>query len=535
MYGVKNGQTKIAAALNATDFVVRCEKGARTNVDGRLALSTTMENICIEGDTQSTEAIRVSEANKPVGVYSLGSDTTGPITYLPRSEMVNMFILPTDTSHVVVVCPSESVSRIAIMSEKGDMLESGTCEGRGGYPGKLVFDADGERFRSGEVVRTIDSTSSPFLMYSNEDGAPGALWKNRLVNVWGMFQSRGSTVHDPKVIFKDEQFVVPGEHRDIDVEENGDNRVHINKLLLNKREFSQREKPTFHFRYTPQTSGIMQSVRGAFGVAPFTVDKVSLVHASIGLIEDVPMKITYGENNEWQVEFEGNGEKMRPGKYTLKVNLSEGGEGYEDSFIATMGWNDGTEQEVFTMDELIAKFSLDRVQRSGARFDEKRLLWMNGHFVRELPLDELINRVEYFWPESAKKHPEDYKRRVLALAQDRLKTLKDLPMLTSYFFETPTPQPQLILDNKQLKKLSAGEINNLLEQVKTSFEACDDWQPDALQVRLNQLLEQTGQSPAVLFCLVRIVTTWAPFSPQLNDTLSLLGRERTLDRLAFRL
>ena len=206
-----------------------------------------------------------------------------------------------------------------------------------------------------------------------------------------------------------------------------------------------------------------------------------------------------------------------------------------DSFIATMGWNDGTEQEVFTMDELITKFSLDRVQRSGARFDEKRLLWMNGHFVRELPLDELINRAEYFWPESAKKHPEDYKRRVLALAQDRLKTLKDLPMLTSYFFETPTPQPQLILDNKQLKKLSASEINNLLEQVKTSFEACDDWQPDALQVRLNQLLEQTSQSPAVLFSLVRIVTTWAPFSPQLNDTLSLLGRDRTLDRLAFRL
>ena len=79
------------------------------------------------------------------------------------------------------------------------------------------------------------------------------------------------------------------------------------------------------------------------------------------------------------------------------------------SFIATLGWNDGTEQEIFTMSELIEKFSLDRVQRSGARFDEKRLLWMNGQFIRELPLNDLADRIEYFWPESAKKYPESYR------------------------------------------------------------------------------------------------------------------------------
>jgi glutamyl-tRNA synthetase len=124
-----------------------------------------------------------------------------------------------------------------------------------------------------------------------------------------------------------------------------------------------------------------------------------------------------------------------------------------DSFIATMGWNDGTEQEVFTMQELINTFSLSRVQKSGARFDEKRLLWMNGHFIRELSLDELYRRVEFFWPESAKKAPESYKKSVLALSQDRLKTLKDLAGLTSYFFEEPAVQMSLITENKQLKKL----------------------------------------------------------------------------------
>ena len=61
------------------------------------------------------------------------------------------------------------------------------------------------------------------------------------------------------------------------------------------------------------------------------------------------------------------------------------------SFIATLGWNDGTEQEVFTTEELIEKFSLDRVGKSGAHFDEKRLNWVNGHFIREMPLDDLYN------------------------------------------------------------------------------------------------------------------------------------------------
>lgn len=123
------------------------------------------------------------------------------------------------------------------------------------------------------------------------------------------------------------------------------------------------------------------------------------------------------------------------------------------SFIATLGWNDGTTKEVFTHDELVKDFSLARVQRSGARFDEKRLLWVNGHFIRVLTLDDLYNRVNDFWPEQANTADESYKKQVLGLVQDRLKTLKDLPMMTTYFFEEPGVDMSLITDNKMLKKL----------------------------------------------------------------------------------
>ncbi|MCB9819728.1 glutamate--tRNA ligase [Candidatus Nomurabacteria bacterium] len=201
------------------------------------------------------------------------------------------------------------------------------------------------------------------------------------------------------------------------------------------------------------------------------------------------------------------------------------------SFIATLGWNDGTEQEMFTKQELIDKFSLSRVQKSGARFDEKRLLWMNGQFIRNLDSDDLYSRVEKFWPESAAGINEDYRKQVLSLARDRLKTLQDLSSLSDYFFQEPTPNLDLITANKQLKKISVDELVELLKVSRDRLSKLEVWTAESIQDKLNELLVETGQKPAVLFSLVRIATTWAPFSPQLNDTLHLLGKETTIERL----
>ena len=205
------------------------------------------------------------------------------------------------------------------------------------------------------------------------------------------------------------------------------------------------------------------------------------------------------------------------------------------NFLASMGWNDGTEQEIFSKQELIDTFSLDRVQRSGARFDEKRLLWMNGQWIRRISLDELYQRVESYWPQSAAQFDASYKHQVLALVQDRLKTLAELPIMSRFFFEEPEVNWELITSNKQLKKLSEGEIHALLQTAHDKLTELADWNPETIQETLNQLLEITGQKPGVLFSLIRIVTTWAPFSPQLNDTLALFGKDKTLSRIASQL
>lgn len=200
------------------------------------------------------------------------------------------------------------------------------------------------------------------------------------------------------------------------------------------------------------------------------------------------------------------------------------------NFLASMGWNDGTEQELFSREELIEKFSLERVQRSGARFDEQRLLWMNGQWIRRLELNDLYERVRPYWPASAEQASDEYRTRVLSLIQDRLKTLAELSMMTRYFFEEPTIDETLISGNKQLAKLTDEERRSLLQSAHDALEN-SEWTPEAIQDTLNHLLETTGQKPGILFSLIRIATTWAPFSPQLNDTLALIGKEKTLSRL----
>lgn len=200
------------------------------------------------------------------------------------------------------------------------------------------------------------------------------------------------------------------------------------------------------------------------------------------------------------------------------------------SFIATLGWNDGTTQEIFTKDELIEKFSLDRVQRSGAHFDERRLQWMNGHFIRQMTIDELYEKAQAFLPDEAASYDEGYKKAVLGLVQERLKYFAELPQLTNFFFTDLPIDASLVDEHKQLKKVDPAEIKKLLQQSRDSL-AESDFSTADLTERLNTLLEQTTQKPAVLFSLIRIATTQAPASPGLAETMTVLGKERSLSRM----
>ncbi|GAC1392319.1 MAG: glutamate--tRNA ligase [Candidatus Saccharimonadales bacterium] len=200
------------------------------------------------------------------------------------------------------------------------------------------------------------------------------------------------------------------------------------------------------------------------------------------------------------------------------------------NFLATLGWNDGTNQEIFSINELIQKFSLAKVQKSGARFDEQRLMWLNGSHIRHLPLDTLYNKSLKFWPTSSDAYDENYKKRVLSAIQDRLKYFAEIPQLTAFFFSDLPYDLTLITTNKHLKKLSLTNIKDLLQ---TSYDALKNstFTNENLTEILNQLLIDTDTKPGILFSLIRISTTQAPASPALADTMEILGKDRCLSRM----
>ena len=284
--------------------------------------------------------------------------------------------------------------------------------------------------------------------------------------------------------------------------------------------------PTYNFAHIVDdaTMGITHVIRGVEYVA--STPKYLNLYEALGLevpvlahiphimAEDGKKKLSKRDGAKGILDYRDLG-------YTPEAILN---------FLASMGWNDGTEQEIFSRDELIAKFSLDRVQRSGAQFDQKRLDWMNGSWIRSFTLDDLYQRTETFWGPEASNADESYKKQVLGLIQERLKFFAEIPELTAFFFTDLPVNLELINTNKQLKKFEQSELKALVVQARETLEQSDFTNPD-LTSRLNALLEQTGQKPGILFSLIRIATTQAPFSPALADTLHVLGKETTLRRL----
>lgn len=202
--------------------------------------------------------------------------------------------------------------------------------------------------------------------------------------------------------------------------------------------------------------------------------------------------------------------------------------------LATTGWNDGSTQEVFSREELIEKFKLSRVQKSAARFDEKRLEWLNGQHIRRLSLDELDKRAGKYWPDEAAAFEKNYKNQVLALVQDRLRYLNELPLLTKFFFVEPTADKVKELFSqpvdKQLKDMPLSKVRDLLEKTREQLEQ-SDFSHDDIAGRLNELLEKLDTKPGILFAALRIAVSGSPASPELFGTLAVLGKKTSLSRI----
>ena len=200
------------------------------------------------------------------------------------------------------------------------------------------------------------------------------------------------------------------------------------------------------------------------------------------------------------------------------------------NFLVTLGWNDGSTQEIFSIQEITEKFDIHRIQKSGAKFDQKRLDWMNAQYIKKLSDDQLLELVKPFWPKSANNFPPDYLLKVAKIFQDRIRYGQEINELSNYFFEDQLINLDLIFQDKQLKNLPKDMLINLLQI--SEHELKDTPFDQNLMTKLNQLLVQTNQKPNILFSLIRIATTQSPHSPGLSDTMQILGQETCLRRIS---
>lgn len=196
------------------------------------------------------------------------------------------------------------------------------------------------------------------------------------------------------------------------------------------------------------------------------------------------------------------------------------------NFLALLGWNPGTDEEIFSLEEFVKEFSLEKVQRSGAIFDFAKLDWMNGEYIRMLSLEELYERTKSFLPEAAGKHPKEFISKILALEQPRLKKLSELKEGIEYFFETPQYEKELL----RWKKMTDEEITASLDKSISILQKYEDkdFAGDYEQVFWGEI--GAGDKGAILWPL-RVALSGKKASPGPFDLLAVFGVKEAISRL----
>ena len=190
------------------------------------------------------------------------------------------------------------------------------------------------------------------------------------------------------------------------------------------------------------------------------------------------------------------------------------------NYLALLGWGFDEETTFFSTDELKRHFSLERVSKSPAVFDEQKLRWMNGRYLRELPVPELTRRLEAATGRTGLEP-------VVAIAQEKISTLDEFWPLACSFFDGPVDDPRA--REKVLGK--DGALENLAA-VREALEALPGpWSPESVEQGLAPVVERLGVKAGQVYQPLRVALTGTTVSPGIFETVAVLGREESLARL----
>ena len=191
------------------------------------------------------------------------------------------------------------------------------------------------------------------------------------------------------------------------------------------------------------------------------------------------------------------------------------------NFLALLGWAPDGETTIMSRQELVERFSLERVQPSPATFDYAKLDWMNGAYLRALPEDEFAHALVLWLGEQGYEWDAVLVRRAAPLVQEKLTRLDEFPAYARFLFEDVRPDPAS-LDGRRDVVLAARD----------TLAEVEPFTAERIEAALRSLLERLGLKPREGFQPIRIAVTGSKVSPGLFESLELLGREQVLERLS---
>lgn len=203
------------------------------------------------------------------------------------------------------------------------------------------------------------------------------------------------------------------------------------------------------------------------------------------------------------------------------------------NFFALLGWSPEGEEEIFSKEELIRIFDVNRLSKSASMFDKQKLTWMNNQYIKQMPLEEVVALALPHLQKAGKLPAEltpeqaEWAEKLIALYHEQLSYGAEITELTEVFFVD-----ELTFEEDEKAVLSGEQVPEVMASFKEQLENLESFEAADIKGAIKAVQKATGHKGKNLFMPIRIVTTGQMHGPELPDAISLLGKDKTIARVA---
>lgn len=202
------------------------------------------------------------------------------------------------------------------------------------------------------------------------------------------------------------------------------------------------------------------------------------------------------------------------------------------NFFALLGWSPEGEDEIFSKEDFIRMFDVNRLSKSPSMFDKQKLTWMNNQYVKQMSLEEVVDlalphlQKAGRLPETLSAEEKQWATDVIALYHEQMSFGAEITELTDLFFKD-----ELTYDEEATEVLSGEQVPEVMAAFKTQLEQMDVLEPDAIKAAIKAVQKETGHKGKNLFMPIRVVTTGQTHGPELPNAIALIGKEKVIARV----